>query len=336
MFNAGLKSPELGAAAAAAARRKSQAPDLRGEVGERRERKGEREPAAGAGVWRRESRRAGSGSAELPLPTGFLFFQLRVGLPLCPPSPGETGLCGWIVPEQRHGPPSPSSAGPSQLPAPRILHDTLPASRVCPGRVDPPQPSALRQPRLICSPPQDSVTSWQTWMGPSFIPAHGSLGSAWEPGTGLEAEPCAGIWDQGGLVERGWGQAGSGTRCDTPGARGSRDKAGRASLSRDSLVIPGQPHYPGGTSLSQHSPLLFLHRSQWRRRGGEKCEWDHAGTPRQRRAGGDPLSLTPQKRGAPPLFPLKIAAPLALPPPPGFPWLSPLTPPNLSILTREH
>lgn len=34
MFNAGLKSPELGAAAAAAARRKSQAPDLRGEVGE--------------------------------------------------------------------------------------------------------------------------------------------------------------------------------------------------------------------------------------------------------------------------------------------------------------
>lgn len=57
MFNVDLKSPELSMrAAAAGSSRKSQAPDLRREY--------EGGGAAGAGVWRRESRRARSCSAE--------------------------------------------------------------------------------------------------------------------------------------------------------------------------------------------------------------------------------------------------------------------------------
>lgn len=198
--------------------------------------------------------------------------ELRVGPPLCPRSPGETGLCRWIVPEQRHGPPSPSSAGPPQLPDPRILHDTLPASPVFPGRVDPHSPVLSASPTSSMHPPGlcdlvasldgsishssswilgwDPPGSWAQDSGPSCVPAVGTRGAH---GEGLGS---------------GW------TYCKAPGARGSKDRLaepcypGKGSLSQWNLVVLGESHDPGRTSLSWHSPLLFCTGASGGGKGG--------------------------------------------------------------------
>lgn len=124
----------------------------------------------------------------------------------------------------------------------------------------------------------------------------------------------------GGLMVRSWGQAGNGHTVRPP-------ERGEAGTGRHSLVIPGKPRYPGGTSLSWESLVIpaeprypgtahCFFAQEPVEAGGER-EWDHAGTPQQCRAGGDSLSLTPWG-GPPPCAPLKTAAPLALPP-----WGSP-------------
>lgn len=126
-------------------------------------------------------------------------------------------------------------------------------------------------------------------------------------------------------MERGWGQAGNGHAVRPPQSKEKQGQAGRASLSWESLVILVELCYPGTAHCFFAQEPVEV--------GGER-EWDHTGTPQQRWAGGDPLSLTPQ-RGAPPCAPLKTTAPLALPPR----VLLALTadpPPNLSILTRKH
>lgn len=189
--------------------------------------------------------------------------ELRVGPPLCPPSPGETGLCRWIVAEQRHGPPSPSSAGPPQLPAPWILHDTLPASPVFPGRADPPSPAPSASPASSMHPPgfSDLMASLD-----GSIPHSSSWIPGWDlPGSrarDLRPSRVPAVGTRGAHGE----ELGSGrewTCCETPRARGSRDRPAqpcyprKALLSRWNLVILGEPRDPSGTSLSRHSPLLF-------------------------------------------------------------------------------
>lgn len=136
-------------------------------------------------------------------------------------------------------------------------------------------------------------------------------------------------------MERSWGQAGNGHAVRPP-------ERGEAGTGRHSLVIPGKPCYPGGTSLSWESLVIpaeprypgtahCFFAQEPVEAGGER-EWDHAGTPRQCQAGGDSLSLTPWG-GATPMYP--PSKPL-LPwhSPPGFPWLSLLTPPKLEHFNK--
>lgn len=173
--------------------------------------------AAGAGGWRRESRRAdpalrssepqerrwqpgrGAQGAWAPGSTDSLVLQLRVGPPLCPPSPGESGSPGRIVPEQRDGAPSPSpsSEGPSPPPRPPgSCMRTSPCLRLPQQRRDeqiPPAPLSPPAHPHLCISPGDTVTS----LGP-FLPAGPGLSPHVRPqpgsrvqGLGAEAEPWA-------------------------------------------------------------------------------------------------------------------------------------------------
>lgn len=91
-------------------------------------------------------------------------------------------------------------------------------------------------------PARDLPGSWAPDLRPSRVPAVGTRGAHGEElGSGRE-----------------W------TCCETPQSEGKQEQASTALLSQESLVIPAEPYYPGRASLSQHSPLLFLHRSQWR------------------------------------------------------------------------
>lgn len=253
MFNAGLKSPELGAAAAAAARRKSQAPDLRGEVG------GGRQLARGCG----------GGKADVLDPA------LRSS---CFQQASLSSSYAWGSPSAPHPQVKPDCAGglfqsrdmdllplpqldPLQLPAPRILHDTLPASPVFPGQADPPSPACSASPAssMHLAGLSDLVASLD-----GSIPHSSSWILGWDlPGgqaQDLRPSRVPAVGTRGAHGE-GLGSGREWTCCETP------PEQGEAGTGRQSLVILGKPCYPGGTLLSRHSPLLFCTGAS-RSRGG--------------------------------------------------------------------
>lgn len=177
----------------------------------------------------------------------------------------------------------------------------------------PPVQRAPPAPPHLCT-PQDSVTSWQAWrVHLSFLLMDPGLGSAWEPGTGLEAELCASCWTRG-AQGGGLGSGREWTHCETPRARGSRDR-------------PAEPRYPAGTCYPGTAHCFFAQEPveaggnvSGTMQGRPQSCW---GPPFSDPTGGNPY-VPPSK----PLLPWH--SPL------GFPWLSLLTPPRLSILTRQH
>lgn len=256
MFNAGLKSPELGAAAAAAARRKSQAPDLRGEVG---------------GGGRQLARGCGGGKADVldPALRSSRFQQASLsssyawGPPSAPHPQVKPGCAGGLFQSRdmdllllpQPDPPS------SQPPGSCMTHSQ--PLRFSQDERIPPSPAPSASPASSMHPPgfSDLVASLD-----GSIPHSSSWIPGWDlPGSrarDLRPSRVPAVGTRGAHGE----ELGSGrewTHCETLRARGSRDRPAqpcyprKASLSRWNLVILGEPCDPGGTSLSRHSPLLF-------------------------------------------------------------------------------
>lgn len=136
--------------------------------------------------------------------------------------------------------------------------------RFSPGRADPPSPAPSTSPASSMHPPgfSDLVASLDGSIphSSSWIPARDLPGS-WAPDLRPSRVPAVGTRGAHG-EELGSGR--EWTCCETPQSEGKQEQASTALLSQESLIIPAEPCYPGRASLSQHSPLLFLHRSQWR------------------------------------------------------------------------
>lgn len=126
--------------------------------------------------------------------------QPRVGPLLCPPSPGESELCRRSVLSTAAELLPLLQTDPRHLPAPRNLHEKLPAPSALPGRADAPGPRSPQTHAALCpAAPRRTPRSRQR-----AGPGAGSAPPGTDTGEGRAGGP------RGLRAERGCGGRGTG------------------------------------------------------------------------------------------------------------------------------